>query len=101
MLSRLPFLEKNYVRKVFRGYVRAAKLDEVYDQSEESYRRTPRRPHRLTTHSLRHYTITSFARQSNGNVVLSSRFERHSDPSTTITYINTRKDELYKAVDEA
>ncbi|EQD32077.1 integrase family protein, partial [mine drainage metagenome] len=75
-----PFLEKNYVRKVFREYVRAAKLDEVYDQSEESYGRTPRRLHRLTTHSLRHYAITSFARQSNGNVVLSSRFARHSDP---------------------
>ena len=45
--------------------------------------------------------ITSFARQSNRNVVLSSRFARHSDLSTTMTYINTRKDELYKAVDEA
>ena len=96
-----PFLEKNYVRKVFREYVRAAKLDEVHDQSEESYGRTPRQLHRLTTDSLRHYAITSFARQSNGNVVLSSRFARHSDPSTTMTYINTRKDELYKAVDEA
>ena len=95
-----PYLEKNYVRKVFREYVQAAKLDEVYDQSEESYGRTPRRLHRLTTHSLRHYAITSFARQSNGNVVLSSRFARHSDPSTTMTYINTRKDELYRAVDE-
>ncbi len=95
-----PYLEKNYVRKVFREYVQAAKLDEVYDQSEESYGRTPRRLHRLTTHSLRHYAITSFARQSNGNVVLSSRFARHSDSSTTMTYINTRKDELYKAVDE-
>ncbi len=96
-----PYLEKNYIRKVFREYVQAAKLDEVYDQSEESYGRTPRRLHRLTTHSLRHYAITSFARQSNGNVVLSSRFARHSDPSTTMTYINTRKDELYKAVDDA
>jgi integrase len=95
-----PYLEKNYVRKVFREYVQAAKLDEVYDQSEETYGRTPRRLHRLTTHSLRHYAITSFARQNNGNVVLSSRFARHSDPSTTMTYINTRKDELYRAVDE-
>ena len=49
-----PFVEKNYVRKVFRVYARAAKLDEVYDQSKESYGRTPRRLHRLTTHSLRH-----------------------------------------------
>ena len=96
-----PFLKKNYVRKVFREYVQAAKLDEVYDQSEESYGRTPRRLHRLTTHSLRHYAITSFARQSNGNVVLSSMFARHSDPSTTMAYINTRKDGLYKVVDEA
>ena len=96
-----PFLEKNYVRKVFRGYVQAAKLDEVYDQSEETYGRTPRRLHRLTTHSLRHYAITAFSKQTNGNVALASRFARHSDPSTTMTYITTRKEELYTKIDNA
>ena len=36
--------------------------------------RSVRQPHRLTTHSLRHYTITSFAKHTNGNLVLTSRF---------------------------
>ena len=80
-----PFLEKSYVWKVFREYVRAAKLDEVYNQSEESNSKA-RKLHLLTTHSLRHYAIT--------------RFARHSDPSTTMTYINIRKEELYNAVDD-
>jgi integrase len=55
----------------------------------------------LTTHSLRHYAITSFAKQTNGNLVLTSRFARHSNPSTTMTYITIRKEELYKEIDNA
>jgi len=31
-----PYVEQNYVRKVFREYTQIAKLDEVYDTSEES-----------------------------------------------------------------
>jgi integrase len=97
-----PYLEQNYVRRIFREYVRMTGLDEVYDTSDESSpERSTRRLHRLTTHSLRHYAITSFARQTNGNLVLTSRFARHSDPSTTMTYISTRKEELYKEIDNA
>jgi integrase len=95
-----PFLEQNYVRNRFRAYVRMAGLDEVYDTSDEtSPDRGVRHLHRFTTHSLRHYAITSFAKQTNGNVVLTSRFARHADPSTTMTYISTRKDELYNEID--
>ena len=97
-----PYLEQNYVRHVFREYVRMAGLDEVYDTSDESsHDRRVRQLHRLTTHSLRHYAITTFAKQTNGNLVLTSRFARHSDPSTTMTYISTRKEELYKEIDNA
>ena len=97
-----PYLEQNYVRRRFREYVRMTGLDEVYDTSDESSpERSVRQLHRLTTHSLRHYAITSFARQTNGNLVLTSRFARHSDPSTTMTYISTRKEELYKQIDNA
>ncbi|EQD35384.1 integrase family protein, partial [mine drainage metagenome] len=72
----------------------------VYDTSDETNpARSVRHLHRLTTHSLRHYAITRFAKQTNGNLVLTSRFARHSDPSTTMTYITTRKDELYKEID--
>ena len=97
-----PFLEQDYVRNRFRHYVRLAGLDEVYDTSDETNpERSVRHLHRLTTHSLRHYAITSFAKQTNGNLVLTSRFARHSDPSTTMTYITTRKEELYKEIDNA
>jgi len=94
------YLEQNYIRKVFREYVELAELDEVYDTSEESGSRKVRKLHLLTTHSLRHYAITRFARQTNGNVVLASKFARHSDPNTTMRYIHTDKRELYNAIDK-
>jgi integrase len=95
-----PYLEQNYVRKVFRQYVQLANLDDIYDSSEESdASRRVRRLHLLTTHSLRHYAITRFARSTNGNIVLTSRFARHSEPSTTMRYIHTDKKELYEAID--
>ena len=56
-----PYLEPNYVRNRFRRYLELAGLDEVYDTSDEQQGRKPRRLHRLTTHSLRHYAITRFA----------------------------------------
>ncbi|MDE1861023.1 MAG: site-specific integrase [Candidatus Micrarchaeota archaeon] len=96
------FLDSNYVRNKFRKYVVKAGLDEVYDTSDESDDdRTPRRLHRLTTHSLRHHAICAFSKQTNGNVVLTSRFARHSEPTITMTYIHTSKDELYKEIDSA
>ena len=96
-----PFLEQNYVRNRFRHYIVLAGLDEVYHTSDETQERSVRHLHRLTTHSLRHYAITRFAKQTNGNLVLTSRFARHSDPSTTMTYISTKKEELYKEIDNA
>ncbi len=97
-----PYLDQNYVRNAFREYVRKANLDEVYDQSDESRPgRVPRRLHRLTTHSLRHYAITRFAEQTNGNVFLTSKFARHIKPDVTTTYINTNKKQLYENMDGA
>ncbi len=93
------WLEENYVRKVFREYCDAAQLDDVYDVSEERDERRPHKLHRLTTHSLRHYAITRFARSTNGNVVLTSRFARHRDMATTGRYINTDKKEIYEVID--
>lgn len=95
-----PSLGQNYVSQAFRHYVRLADLDEICEVSDESIpNRVPRTLHRLTTHSLRHYAITSFAKQTNGNVILTSRFARHSDPYTTMVYITTKKEELYKEID--
>lgn len=76
-----------------------ARLDEVYDVSTEKDGRPAHKLHRLTTHSLRHYAITRFARSTNGNVVLTSRFARHRDMSTTSRYINTDKKEIYEVID--
>ncbi len=93
------FIEPNYLRNKFREYLIAAGLDETYGISEEAEGRPLRRLHRLTTHSLRHYAITRFARTTNGNLILTSRFARHTDPSTTTTYINTDKREIYDVID--
>lgn len=96
------WLEPNYVRKIFREYLVDAGLDEAYDISEESVNgRCVRKLHTLKTHSFRHYAITKFARASNGNLILTSRFARHSEPNTTMTYINTNKSELYSAIESA
>ncbi len=96
------YLSKDYVRNSFRFYVQKADLDKVYDSSDESnYDRTPRSLHRLTTHSLRHYAITSFSRQTNGNIILTAKFARHRATAVTLTYISTSKQELYKEIDNA
>ena len=63
-----PYLDLNYIRKVFRYYSSLAGLDEVYDTSEESSpSRAKRSLHRLTTHSLRHFGITAFNRAVGGD----------------------------------
>ena len=95
------YLSKNYVRNRFRFYVRRAGLDKVYDSSDETnYDRTPRSLHRLTTHSLRHYAITSFSKQTNDNIILTAKFTRHRATAVTLTYISTTKQELYKEIDK-
>ena len=102
--SRLdePHVAENYVRNRFRYYVEKVGLLEVYDQSDESRpERAVRNLHRLTTHSLRHYAITHFSEQTNGNVFLTSKFARHSKPATTMTYIATNKKDLYANIDGA
>ena len=96
--SRLdePHVAENYVRNRFRYFVEKAGLLEVYDQSEESRpNRAVRRLHRLTTHSLRHYAITRFSEQNNGNVLLTSKFARHLKPDTTMGYIHVNRKVLY------
>lgn len=95
-----PWLELNYVRKVFRGYIKLAGLDEIYGQSEENNGREARHLHRLTTHSLRHFAITKFSKQTNGNLILTSRFARHLKPETTLNYVHSDKSELYAVVEQ-
>lgn len=101
--SRTPDLHLNvaYVRKVFRQISEQVNLDEVYAESDETEpSRTPRHLHRLTTHSLRHFAITTFSKKTNGNLVLTSRYARHQNPNTTLTYINSDKSELYAIIEQ-
>ena len=98
--NKIAHVEANYVRKVFRETLRASALDEFYGYSEETApKKKERRLYRLSTHSLRHYAITRFAKSTNGNVVLTSRFARHADPSTTMRYIAKDNEELYRNID--
>ncbi len=100
--TKLPYINLNYVRNVFRKIIQQTDLDQSYGTSEEAYSYHRSRPlHRLTTHSLRHYAITHFAKSTNGNIVLASRFARHSSPQTTMRYIAQDKDDLYKNIDFA
>ncbi len=100
--SKRLYIDVNYARNRFRYYLSRCGFDKVYDTSEESVQgRRVRRLHRLTTHSLRHYAITHFARATNGNVVLTSKFARHSEIGTTQTYIYTDKNELYSQIEKA
>ena len=95
------FVDSSYARNKFREYVTRANLDEAYDLSDEREGRRVRKLHRLSTHSLRHYAITHFSKQTNGNIVLTSRFARHSDIDMTMTYVHTQKEELYREIDNA
>ncbi len=100
--NKLPHVDVNYVRKVFRDTIQAAGLDAVYGHSEETYaNHSERRLFRLSTHSLRHYAITRFAKSTNGNIVLASRFARHSRPDITMTYIAKDNEQLYREIDSA
>ena len=98
----IKHVEVNYARKVFRETIKLVGLDSVYGHSEEAYsNHKERRLFRLSTHSLRHYAITRFAKSTNGNVVLTSRFARHSRPDVTMTYISKDAEELYNSIDVA
>ncbi len=100
--NKLPHVDVNYVRTVFRDTLKLAALDEFYAYSEETNpNKKTRRLYRLSTHSLRHYAITRFSKSNNGNVVLTSRFARHSRPDVTMTYISKDTEELYKEIDLA
>lgn len=98
---RTNFIDVNYARNMFRRYIQKANLDnDTYDFSNESdTTRTKRKLHLLSSHSLRHYAISRMAKVTNGNLVTTSRFARHADPSTTMIYIARDKEALYRAID--
>ena len=97
-----PYLDLNYIRKVFRYYISLAGLNEVYDTTEESSpNRAKRKLFRLTTHSLRHFGITTFNRAVGGDIMLTKAYARHREISSTQVYVHTSKEELYGAIERA
>ncbi len=91
-------LSISYARQKFNKYIRKAKLYETYGFSNDA---KPRTLTRLTTHSLRHYAITNHSKKNNGNVVLVNKFARHRRLQTTMVYIYTNKEELYRSIERA
>ena len=94
----LPHVSTETVRDAFHEYIRKAGLEEIYGYSSDA---KPKPLYRLSPHSLRHYAITNFCRKTNGNVILASRFARHSRLETTMIYVHTEKEELYKSIERA
>jgi len=90
-----PHIQTTTVRDYFLKVTAKAGLDEYYGY-RYGKRANPLR--RLSTHSLRHFAITEFCKKNNGNVMLASRFARHTNLQTTQTYIHVERDELYRSI---
>jgi integrase len=93
-----PHIMTHTAREAFRKYIKKAKLVEIYGYTNSA---KPRPLYRLSSHSLRHYAITNFCRKNGGNAVLTSKFSRHTNLQTTMVYIHTDKNELYKSIERA
>lgn len=93
--NKCPYLSSNHARNIFARAVRKSKLDETYAIAEG---KIPKLLHRLTTHSLRHYAVTNFAKKNNGNIMLASKFARHRNVNTTMIYVHSDRDELYRSI---
>ena len=93
-----PHLTPESARVLFNKYIRKAKLEEIYGYTVGE---KPKPLYRLTPHSLRHYAITNFCRKNGGNVMLASKFVRHTNLQTTQIYLHVNKDELYESIERA
>jgi integrase len=93
-----PHIMTCAAREYFRVVCKKASLEEFYGYS---YGKKPTALRRLTTHSLRHFAITTFCKRNGGNAVLASKFARHTNLQTTMTYIHTEREELYQSIRNA
>lgn len=87
------YISPNWLRNEFRRVIKEAGLDRCYAESDERTGRTPRKLHRLTTHSLRHTFATRFYKKTK-DLILTSKALRHRDTKSTITYIHSDQTEL-------
>ena len=93
-----PHIASPTARDYFLKVTKRAGLEEFYGYC---YGKKAQALRRLTTHSLRHFAITQFCRRNNGNVTLTAKFARHLNLQTTMTYIHTEKEELYRSIRNA
>jgi len=93
-----PRITTETARVLFNKYIKKAKLDEIYGYSAGA---KPHPLYRLTPHSLRHFAVTNFCRKNGGNVMLASKFARHTNLQTTMIYIHAEKNELYESIERA
>lgn len=93
-------ISPHWLRKEFRETLVRARLVTVYGHSiETDVRRRARPLLRLSSHSLRHYFLTSVYRTSK-DLVVTQRLARHANPNTTLTYINTTQDRLREVIEQ-
>jgi len=93
-----PHLTTETARFAFHDYIRKAGLQQIYGYTVGP---KPKPLYRLSPHSLRHFAVTNFCRKNGGNVMLAGKFARHTNLQTTMTYIHTEKDELYRSIERA
>lgn len=88
-----------WLRNEFRATLERADMDETYAMSDETSR-TPRKLHRLSSHSLRHYFITKVYNVTR-DLRLAQRLARHQSINTTQIYIGKTQQEMDDCVRDA
>lgn len=96
-VSSHPYISPIWARRCFSQALKKAKLDAIYCLSKDSDFQTKRGLHRLTTHSLRHYFITTVYKNTK-DPVIAQKLARHKKLQTTQIYINISNNDLEKAI---
>lgn len=99
--NKYPHLSPNWVRNVFTTARAACGLDMVYATSTETYPgRTPRRLHRLVSHSCRH-TFGHQVYDATHDLLVTQRLLRHVNVRNTQRYLYRPQEQLDNALKAA
>lgn len=94
--SRRMHIHAQKISQQFRQACEKAELQVIYGKAENSDKPL----HLYSTHSLRHSGITDFYIKTN-NIVLTMRYARHQNMSTTLTYIHHTEEDMRKAIESS
>ena len=97
-------ITKDVMRNFFRGYLKKAKLDDIYVElyttGKQCYGKAKsRKLYRLSTHSLRHYYVTKVYRKTL-NPIVTQMCARHREFKSTSCYINLDNKDTVDALDK-